>query len=268
MSANGSLPSSARTRLLAFNGFVWILGIVVVILIGVVSFSALPSALGDVVDEQYRYEPWENPDPVLAEDEGGGVYSGVDGAMIRLDGLDPSTPLLVEELDDTYVGSVTVTGPGGEILSAGPYGGPPEFDSWATLDQGGAFVLVTSSSAELWIDGFSDERWRARITPLDLDEREGSVSGFGSATFVYRGGASTARVAARGEGSVGVHAITAGGAAELVTGLRDADRSIAWEDADYVIFAIEAYVEAGWTIEFPESTPTPAPAPVETGAEG
>src|SRR5688572_23145384 len=108
MSSNTTLSGAARGRLLAFNGFVWIFGLVVVITVGAV----LPAEAGDEVSasDEYGYEPWLNPDPVLADDEGDGVYSGVDGAMVRLDGLDPAQPLLITELDDTYVGRVSVTG--------------------------------------------------------------------------------------------------------------------------------------------------------------
>ena len=102
MSSNTTLSSAARSRLLAFNGFVWIFGIVAIIVIGV----AVLAETGDEVSasDDYGYEPWLNPDPVLADDEGDGVYSGVDGAMVALDGLDPAQPLLITELDDTYVG--------------------------------------------------------------------------------------------------------------------------------------------------------------------
>ncbi len=81
MASDGTLSAAARNRLFAFNGFTWIFGMVAIVLIAVGTFADLPAADGG--SDDYAYEPWLNPDPVLAENEGDGVYSGVDGAMIR-----------------------------------------------------------------------------------------------------------------------------------------------------------------------------------------
>lgn len=268
MSSNTTLSGAARGRLLAFNGFVWIFGLVFIVIVAAV----LLTGAGDeaAVSDDYAYEPWLNPEPVPAEDEGDGVYSGVDGAMVRLEGLDPAQPLLITELDDTYVGRVSVTGPGGAILAEGEYGGPAEFESY--IATAGQWVIVPQADVELWIDGFSDERWRMKITTPPVAERSGTVSGFGPAAFVLDGAATTARVSNRGEGSVSIETVTAGGVTEVFSENEPTDRSIAWADGDPVLFVIDAWDDAGWTIAFaddaastPAGTPSPTPEPSATG---
>jgi hypothetical protein len=260
MSSDTTVSAAARNRLFAFNGFVWIFGLVAIVIIGITAFADLPAAGGS--SDDYAYEPWLNPDPVPAEDEGGGVYSGVDGAMIPLEGLDPARPLLVTELDGTYVGAVTVTGPRGETLAENEYGDPADFDSYATPD--GQYVVVPQADVELWIDGFRDERWRLKITKPALEERTGTVSGFGPAAFLYRGEATTARVSTRGEGRVTIETVTASGSTEVFSEGEGVDRSIAWPDSELLVFVVDAWDESGWTIEFPEAA---APTPTPTGAQ-
>lgn len=269
MSSSGSVSPDARIRLVAFSGFVWIGGLVVIALLTWATFADLSDSV--TAQGDYRYAPWENPDPTAAEAEGGGIYRGGDGDVIRLDGLDPSQPLLVTELDATYVGSITVTGPEGEALVEGEYGEPPTFDSYA-YRVGGQYVIVTSSSAELWIDGLRDETWRLQITTPTVPDESGTVSGIGPTVFAYSGAATTARVSTRGEGSVGIETVTAQGVAEILYEPDPVDRSIAWEDGDLVLFVVDAYADAGWTIEFSEAeaepTPTVAPSPQTSGGEG
>ncbi|KQZ85658.1 hypothetical protein ASD56_04985 [Microbacterium sp. Root166] len=267
MSSSGSVSPDARNRLFAFSGSVWIGGLVVIALIGWATFADLPDSV--TAQGDYTYAPWENPDPTAAEAEGDGIYSGRDGDVIRLDDLDPSQPLLVTELDDTYVGGVTVTGPGGEALVEGEYGDPPTFESYAYgLD--GQYVIVTSSSAELWIDGFSDEAWRLKISTPEVPDESGTVSGIGPMVFAYSGAATTARVSTRGEGSVGIETATAQGVTEILYEADPVDRSIAWEDGDLVLFVVDAYADAGWTIAFDDDAPAPAPTatPSPTGGDG
>ncbi|MFC8681835.1 hypothetical protein ACFT30_09955 [Microbacterium ureisolvens] len=258
MSSNTTLSGAARSRLLTFNAFVWTIGLVMVALIG----GATLAEAGDEAtsNDDYALEPWQNPDPPVAEDEGDRVYSGVDGAVIRLEGLDPAQPLLITELDDTYVGRVAVTGPGGETLVEGPYGDPAEFETYAATE--GLWVLVPQPDVELWIDGFRDERWRLQITTPPVETRSGTVSGFGSTAFLVEGGATTARVSSRGEGRVTIETVTTAGVTEIFSEYDPTDRSIAWEDGDLVLFAIDAWEEAGWTITFTEpAAPTTAPTP-------
>ena len=268
MSSNTTLSGAARGRLLAFNGFVWIFGLVVIVIVGAV----LLAETGDEVSasDDYGYEPWLNPDPVLADDEGDGVYSGVDGAVVQLDGLDPAQPLLITELDDTYVGRVSVTGPGGAILTEGEYGGPAEFESY--IATGGQWVIVPQADVELWIDGFSDERWRMKLSTPPVEARSGTVSGFGPAVFTLDATATTARVSSRGEGRVSIETVTANGVTEVFSENEPTDRSIAWADGDPVLFVIDAWDDAGWTIAFaddaastPAGTPSPTPEPSAIG---
>ena len=263
MSANTTPSGPAQVRLLAFNGFVWIFGLVVIVIIGVVQFTDAGEAAS--VPEEFRYDPWLNPDPVLADDEGDGVYSGADGARISLDDLDPAQPLLLTELDDTYVGGVTVTGPGGTTLTEGAYGGPPEFSSYLSTD--GLWVLVPQADVELWVDGFSDERWRLQLTTPPVERRSGTVSGFGPAVFLLDGDATTARVSTRGEGSVYIETVTTSGVTEVFSEYDPTDRSIAWDDSDLVLFVVDAWEEAGWSIEFPTAaTPAPTAGATDEGA--
>jgi hypothetical protein len=256
MSSNTTLSGAARNRLFAFNAFVWVFGLVALIVIAV---TVLTEVGDDVsIPDEYAYEPWLNPTPILADDEGGGVYSGVDGAMIPLQGLDPAQPLLITELDDTYVGGVSVTGPDGEIVVSGRYDGPVEFDSYLATD--GQWVIVPQSDVELWIDGFSDERWRLRISTPALEHKSGTVSGFGPAAFVLDGDATTARVSTRGEGGVTIEAVTRTGITEVFSEYDPTDRSIAWDDSELVVFVVDAWDDAGWSIAFADTAASPAPA--------
>jgi hypothetical protein len=267
MSSSGSVTPDARNRLFAFSGSVWIGGLVVVALIAWATFADLPDSV--TAQGDYSYEPWENPDPIEAEAEGDGVYSGVDGAVIRLDDLDPSQPLVITELDDTYVGGITVTGPDGEALVEGEYGDPPSFESYA-YGLEGQYVIVTSASAELWIDGLREERWRLKITTPPIADESGTVSGFGPAVFAYSGPATTARVSTRGEARVSIETVTAEGVTEIFSEPDPIDRSVAWVGGGVLLFVVDAYSDGGWTIEFPEapSEPAPTPTPTPTGGAG
>jgi hypothetical protein len=188
--------------------------------------------------------------------------------MVALDGRDPARPLLITELDDTYVGRIAVTGPGGEILTEGEYGGPAEFESYIATD--GQWVIVPQADVELWIDGFRDERWRMRITTPPVEERSGTVSGIGPAVFALRSTATTARISTRGEGRVSIETVTSAGVTEVFSENEPTDRSIAWADGDPVLFVIDAWDDAGWTIAFADEpaaaatvTPTPTPSATE-----
>ena len=156
-------------------------------------------------------------------------------------------------------------------LVEGEYGDPPTFDSY-TYRVGGQYVIVTSPSAELWIDGLRDETWRLHITTPTVPDESGTVSGIGPMVFAYSGSATTARVSTRGEGSVGIETVTAQGVTEILYEPDPVDRSIAWEDGDLILFVVDAYAEAGWTIEFAEAaaepTPTVAPSPQSSGGDG
>lgn len=263
MSSNTTLNGAARSRLLAFNGFVWIFGVVIILIIGIAVFAEEADEVAASAD--YGYEPWTNPDPVLADEEGDGVYNGVDGAMIPLEGLDPAQPLLMTELDGTYVSRVAVTGPGGEIVVPGAYGGPAEFDSYIGTDD--QWIVVPQADVELWIDGLSDRRWRLQITAPPVEHRSGTVSGIGPAVFIVDGAATTARVSTRGEGRVSIEVVTASGVTEVFSEREPTDRSIAWADADPALFVIDAWGEAGWSIVFADDPAGPSGDPSPTAPE-
>ncbi|GAA5201047.1 hypothetical protein [Microbacterium jejuense] len=264
MSGNTTLSGAARNRLFAFNGTAWIVGLVVIVIIAVALISDAVAVDGSSGSSDYGYEPWLNPDPPVATDEGDGIYSGVDGSVIRLAGLDPAQPLLVSELDGTYVGRVYVTGPGGEILTPGEYGDAPEFDSYSG---DGQWVLVPQAEVELWVDGFSDERFRLQITMPEVEQRSGVVSGVGPTAFFLDGGATTARVSMRGDGRLTIETVTVAGVTEIFTSGDATDQSIAWADADPVLFRIDAWEDTPWTIDFPvppaESEHKPAATPTD-----
>ena len=263
MSSNGPLSPRANVRIAGFSAIVWIVGIVLVVVLGATS---LPDDVAGETAEDFRYEPWRNPDPPVAEDEGDGIHSGDDGAVIRLQGLDPQQPVVIEELDDTTVFEVHITGPSGRIDVEGPYGEPPSFGTWV-YGLGQLHAVVHSSEAELWVDAPSDERWRIRVSQPELPAAAGTVSGFGPRVLRYTGDATTARLSARGEGRLTVTVTTETGSDELVWEEGRFDRSIAWPDADVVLFVVDGWEEKGWSIAFEEpATPpaTPVPTPVTT----
>ncbi|MBD3941171.1 hypothetical protein IF188_05595 [Microbacterium sp. NEAU-LLC] len=265
MSSNTTLSGAARNRLFAFNGTAWIVGLVLIVIIAV---AVLANAVGDSgggASSDYGYEPWLNPDPPVATDEGDGVYSGVDGSVIRLTGLDPDQPLLVTELNDTYVGRVYVTGPGGEVLTPGEYGEAPEFDSYSS---DGQLILVPQADVELWIDGFSDERWQLQITEPEVEQRSGVVSGIGPAAFFLGSDATTARVSVRGDGYLDIETVTVAGTTDIFSSSDATDQSIAWADADPVLFRIEAGSDTAWSIDFPDAPAASDQTPAATPTEG
>lgn len=265
MSANTTLSGAARNRLFAFNGTAWISGL---ILIAVISVFLISDAVGETSSssDDYYGEPWVNPDPPIATDEGDGVYSGVDGAKIALHGLDPMRPLLIAELDDTYVRGVWVTGPDGAILTPGAYGDAPAFDAYSLSGQ--QWVLVPQADVALWVDGFSDERFRLEITTPEVEKRTGVVSGVGSATFFVDEGVTTARVSMRGDGYLYLTAVTVAGQAEVFSSNDATDKSIAWADSDIALFVVDASDDTAWTIDFPTPAAAPTPTPTTTGGDG
>lgn len=268
MSSNTTLSGAARNRLFAFNGAAWIAGLTVIAVIAVI---VIADAVGETSSSgSYYGDPWADPDPPIATAEGDGVYSGADGAKISLEGLDPSQPLLITALDDTYVGGVWVTAPDGEILTPGEYGDAPAFDSFNL--SGEQWVLVPQSDVALWVNGLSDERFRLRITTPAVEKRTGVVSGVGSQTFFVDEGVTTARVSTRGDGYVYLTAVTVAGQQELFSSNEATDQSIAWADSDVAVFVVDASDDTAWTIDFPSpaaapeatSAATPAPSPTPT----
>jgi len=265
MSSNTTLSAAARNRLFAFNGTAWIAGLS---LVAVVAVFVMADAVGQTPSSAGYYgDPWANPDPPIATAEGDGVYSGPDGAKIPLEGLDPAQPLLITELDDTYVGGVWVTAPDGEVLTPGEYGSAPAFDSF-TLS-GEQWVLVPQPEVALWVNGLSDERFRLKLTTPAVPHRTGVVSGVGSQTFFIDEGATTARVSTRGDGYLYVTVVTVSGQREVFSSSDATDQSIAWADSDVALFVVDASDDTAWTIDFPSAAATPqaTPTPTEGGGE-
>ncbi|MFI8633114.1 hypothetical protein ACIGEP_11015 [Microbacterium sp. NPDC077663] len=261
MSAGGQTSASrtAVARLGGFTAFVWIAGLVVAGIVALVYVDDGGFDVGPVgVDADYAREPWTSPDPIAADDLGGGVYEGRDGAVIRLTGLDVDQPVVLTPEDGTYISSVRVTGPGGRIVTEGEYDQPPRFFS---LVDDRVVVLVDQPDVELWVDGLSDETWRGRVTSGGLGWVNDVASGFESAVFTHAGEASTARLSARGEGRVSIQVVTPHGSEYTFDGEAPLDQSIAWPDAPLVVFSVDSWEDAGWRLEFPPSSPTPTPSP-------
>ena len=62
-----------------------------------------------------------------------------------------------------------------------------------------------------------------------------------------------------------IETVTADGVTEVFSENEPTDRSIAWADGDPVLFVIDAWDEAGWTIVFAEdAAATPAGEPSST----
>jgi len=243
------LSRAAKTRLRVFTALAWVMGLFLFLFTaftleedGGFEVDGLPGS-----DDAYAYEPWLREEPILATDLGDGRFEGPDGAMIPLSGLDPTKPLLVRELDGGYVFDVRLTGPGGVVLAEGEYGDPPRFSS---LHDDAIVVIVPQPDVELWINGSSDEQWRVEIEVGDIPAVEDAeMAGFEQGSFLIDSGATTARLTARGQGTVLVHVTTVHGSDTILDADSPVDRSIAWPDAELVHFAVETWGDAGWRLE-------------------
>ncbi|WP_363455847.1 hypothetical protein [Microbacterium sp. LMI1x-1-1.1] len=265
MSAGGRTRAgrSVGPNLDGFTVLVSTLGLVVAAIIGLAYADA-----GDFEFDRigagggggdYALSPWTNPDPVVADESDADTYRGPDGAVIRLTGLDVDTPIVLTPAEDTRVSAVWVTGADGRIVTEGEGGEPPRF---STLWDGQIVILVEQPDVELWIDGSGDEPWEASLR-FDRGLRADDVlSSSQTLMFTHDGGATTARVSARGGDNLSIQAVTAHGSERPLTEDSPFDRSIAWRDAPLVLFYIESWHDTAWRIEFATnagSTPTPTP---------
>ncbi|WP_223247103.1 hypothetical protein [Microbacterium oleivorans] len=210
---------------------------------------------------EYALSPWTNPDPVVAEEPEADTYRGPDGAVIRLTDLDVDTPIILTPAEGTRVSAVWVTGTDGRMVTEGEGGEPPRF---SPLRDGQVVILVEQPDVELWIDGPSDETWEASLR-FDRGLRADDVlSSSQTLMFTHDGGATTARVSARGGDNLSIQAVTAHGSERPLNEDSPFDRSIAWRDSPLVLFYIESWHDTAWRIEFPTdaaSTPTPTVTP-------
>lgn len=259
-----ALSAAARLRLGSFSVGVWVVGLVLIVIIGAATLTQLPYEMNGRRNDAYRYEPWLNPSPSVATDEGGGVYSGRDGDVIRLSGVDPAQPLVLRRLDHTSVFDVVVTGPDGPRTRATT---PPRFADWdyGTMEM---YVVAPGVDAEIWVDAPSDETWRMSVAPASLPVESGVVSGAGPRSFVIEGGAPTARVSGRGSSYVSVTVVTTSGSDMVLGEAGRFDRSIAWADSPVTVFVVDTGKDGAWSIDLgppapaasASTSPTPAPS--------
>lgn len=249
-------PPRAGRRLATFSRMIWLVGLLIVGVIAVSVIRALPDST-TARGHDYTYDPWNNPAPSVAKSEADGVFSGGDGAMIRLDDLDPALPVTVEVLDRTYVSDIYVTGPGGRPAGTGNSGVPV----FGEQDYASStyYLLVPGPSAELWIDGLRDDPWRVRVAQPALPSASAVTSGIGPKAVRYTGPATTARVSGRGDGHLSLVAITRGGSERILSEDGRFDRSVAWEDSDPVVLMVDAWRDKGWSIAFDEPDPSQSP---------
>ena len=242
---------NARARLRRFSIGVWAVGLAVCLFAALLLEDDGRFNLDGLSDgDEYAQDPWLREDPLLATDLGDARFEGQDTAMIPLTGLDPAEPVLIRELDSGYVSQVRVTGPGGEILVEGEYGDPPRFST--RQEEDAIVVIVPQPDVELWVTGSEDEPWRVEVGSSGIPTADAVMSGFGPGSFLLDTGATTARLTARGEGSVGIDVATVHGSEPILSVDAPAERSFAWQDAPLVHFDIDAWGDTGWRIEFAE----------------
>jgi len=265
MSAGGR-TRAARSRGPSLEGFTVLITTVGLVTAGLIALGY--AGAGDFeagpigrAGGEYALSPWTNPDPVVAEEPEADTYRGPDGAVIRLSGLDVDTPIILTPAEGTRVSAVWVTGTDGRIVTEGEGGEPPRF---SPLWDGQVVILVEQPDVELWIDGPSDETWEASLR-FDRGLRADDVlSSSQTLMFTHDGGATTARVSARGGDNLSIQAVTAHGSERPLNEDSPFDRSIAWRDSPLVLFYIESWHDTAWRIEFPTdaaSTPTPTVTP-------
>ncbi|MGJ0204805.1 hypothetical protein NHL51_11720 [Leucobacter sp. gxy201] len=264
----GEAVVASQRRIRVFSVVVGVLLAAAAVVFGVLTLpegSAGGQTQRVVTDDDYS-SPWENPDPRAAELDDG-VYSGAGQAVIRLDGLDPERPLLIEQLDEFEADSpyldVSLTGPDAKPL--------PFSDRPVDVDLISApyYAIPGAASIELWVGTYDDAPWRLRVTvDEDMETRGGTVSGVGSASFLYTGDATSARASARGSSTVRIEQVTAAGRADLFDSHEQRDRTIAWPDSPSSVFIVEAYgSETPWTIKFHESEQSETANGTETATE-
>lgn len=248
------VPGVVRARIGSFSVALTLVGVTVIALLGWLQFAdgADGADLGDsrpVTSSDY-YDPWENPDPVAAtpdaEDEH--VWSGRGQQYIPLTGLTPGRPLelSVSGEDDPFSG-IFLTAPGGRSTDGQDYRRP----DFHTYGDGPYYLVPTGSEMEVWMRTRVTDPWTVSIRPVDLEERSGTVSGTGSAAFLYTGSASAARVTARGDYGVRIEIITQHGRDDDLRTYQDDSGSIAWEDTASAVFLVRSYDDStAWTIEF------------------
>ncbi|MGM1016167.1 MAG: hypothetical protein ACQEW8_01340 [Actinomycetota bacterium] len=248
MSRNGTLSQSARGRIRAFSALTGVIGVALIGGLAFLSLTQPGASLGGppVATDGDFYYPWENPDPLISEQDGD-TWSGDGQAVIRLRGLNPGDPLRLEYDLDGPVRGVYLTAPGGGV----PDGATTQPD-FTTYD-GPLHVIPGQSDVDVWVRAREAGAWSLTIEDAALTERTGTVSGIGPETFLYTGDATTARITARGDYGTSIDIVTARGEESLFSSYDGEESSVAWADSPTVIFTVDNYGDSAWTIDFHET---------------
>ncbi|UNK72238.1 hypothetical protein [Microbacterium sp. H1-D42] len=262
MSRTGDASAHARMRLRSFNGVVTVFGLILILIIGIVTFanggSATPDSGRTTTSDDYYY-PWENPAPIAATADGE-TWSGRGQQYIPLTGLTPGAPLALAFLDDSEFSDY--------FLTPGAAGESEEAVSFYSYSDVGDYLIPSAAEMTLWPRTRTDDPWTVRIKPAGIETVSGTVSGTSSRTFLYAGPATAARVTVSGHTTIDI--VTEQGVEDNYPWFEDGSQSIAWPNTNSAVFTVDSSGDSSWTIEFyepaPQSSATPTSTPTPTGA--
>jgi hypothetical protein len=260
----------ATRRIGIANGVLWILATIVLVVVGATTayqFVVTPYTGGGLFVDPYAY-PWEDDEPVVAEEADPNVWSAVGPAVIRLPAdrfLQPRRGSIVagEEMD------LYRTNPADADVAPGQRPWP---DAIAYLyGDRETYVVPSGGDLELWV--MANGPWELRLEPLSVAEVTDVYSGQGDGVVMYRGDAVSAQLSHVGEGVFFVDIYTAfANDTGAIIEVGPVDQRVTWGIDSWVVFAIESDADRGvWTIDIEElarptsePSPTPTPTPTET----
>jgi len=255
--------SGPATRRIGFaNGLLWILATIVLVVVGATTayqFVVLPYTGGDLFGGANAY-PWQDADPVVAEEGDPNVWGAAGPAVIRLSAerlLRPRRASIVAgQQVDLYRSNPSETD---AVPGERPW---PEYLAYLYGDED-AYVVPTGDDLELWIT--ADGPWQLRLEPLSVPEITDAYSGEGNGIAMYRGDAASARLTHVGEGVFFVDIYTAYASdTGAIIEVGAVDQRVTWGIDSWVVFVIESDADRGaWTIDI-EELAGPAPSPAST----
>lgn len=272
---DGSTRGAAAGRIRAASAVAWVVGAIV---IAVLSFNALADLRltdggifpGYDGDEGAFDRAWTRPDPPEATlDADGTIHAPRGGSMLRVSTDDyPAGSILALQTitDDRARIYVTRT----EDLDRAA-GADFEPDSYGSVYPDETLPIMRTGEIELWI--LVDIPWTGRLTTIETQPLETSVSGKGDAWLLYEGDAITAHAVHRGEGIFFVTVTTATDREMPIIETGEVDRRFAWTDGPGpVLIGIESSADRGaWEITIEggsAATPTdPTPEPTDNPEE-